>query len=259
MLSVPTQSKTMLCKSILRIHVPGHSLTRVMNVLSRNSTGYLKVLIAPALALMLLAQLHAQQETFVAAGMDLYMAGGYNDRSGAHPPALYAFSAEAHRTMTFSVAGMWTCANGSNPGYGPDGENTGDACYPRASITDPIGPFSGYELTDFTGALAGIFLEDTLPVSAPPALRFYISDSSQGGIPTDFKVLSPLIGQVFFIGDGLTGTGTGTRQEFVVPPTATRLYLGYVDSCSSSGYTSPGCYGDNAGTLVVFIRIHDLH
>jgi hypothetical protein len=97
-----------------------------------------------------------------------------------------------------------------------------------------------------------MFLEDTLPASPPPTLRFYISDSSQGGIRTNLATLSPQIGQVFFIGDGRTGTGTGAIQVFDVPPTATHLYLGYADSCD---YATPGCYGDNEGSMTATFAI----
>jgi hypothetical protein len=34
---------------------------------------------------------------------------------------------------------------------------------------------------------------------------------------------------VFFIGDGLTGTGIGNVQEFTIPTGATRLFLGPMD------------------------------
>ena len=65
--------------------------------------------------------------------------------------------------------------------------------------------------------MVGMFLEDALPPSAPAALRFYASNNSQGGIQTDFKALGPKIGQVFLIGDGLTGTGSGSIQVFWSP------------------------------------------
>jgi hypothetical protein len=100
-----------------------------------------------------------------------------------------------------------------------------------------------------------MFLECGLPTTTAPTLRFYVNDGSQGGIKTDFTVLQPAIGQVFFVGDGLTGTGTGTRQLFLVPPTATHLYLAYVDSCSSSGFSGPGCYFDNEGAITVTFKI----
>ncbi len=41
--------------------------------------------------------------------------------------------------------------------------------------------------------------------------------------------LSPFLKQVFFIGDGLTGNGTGAAQQFIVPAGATRLFLGPAD------------------------------
>jgi len=112
-------------------------------------------------------------------------------------------------------------------------------------LNPAIGTFGGLASTDFYGALVGSFLEGTLPVSLSRTLRFYASNNSVGGIATDFTTLNPSIGEVFFIGDGLTGTGTGTVQAFIVPPTATHLYLGYIDG--SNGI--PQSYNDNAGEL----------
>jgi hypothetical protein len=111
----------------------------------------------------------------------------------------------------------------------------------------PVWSFPGNNQTDFTGALVAMFLEDTLPSVPPPTLTFYVSDSAGGGIQTDFPALRPRIGQVFFIGDGLTGTGTGSAQVFVVPATATHLYLGFVDGCGDDA--RPGCYSDNVGAV----------
>lgn len=167
---------------------------------------------------------------------------------------VYSFRARAGRSMTFpSVGGAWTCSP-SVPEYGADGTSTGCFQPEGQNINGPGGPFSAYHLTDFEGALAGVFLEDSLPASLPPALRFYVNDASQGGIQTGFKTLSPLIGRVFFIGDGLTGTGIGSVQGFRVPP-ATHLYLGYVDSCN--GGPVPGCYSDNVGSLIAVVRMQD--
>ena len=193
----------------------------------------------------------------VDATMDIYRAGGYNDSSDGIPPVVLTFAARAGRTMTFpSVGGAWTCQNGE-PEFGADGETSG-YCFTSGGPTNfnSIGPFSGYHMTDFVDALVGVFLEDSLPTTPAPALRFYVSDSSQGGIQTDFLTLSPEIGQVFFIGDGLTGTGIGQLQTFVVPPTATHLYLGFVDNCRAPNNNVPGCYSDNAGSfnVTVFLR-----
>ncbi|HUE22277.1 MAG TPA: papain-like cysteine protease family protein [Bryobacteraceae bacterium] len=183
--------------------------------------------------------------------MDIWQSGGYNDGSGGSAPAAYAFPAAPGQAFTFpSVTGTWTC-NFGVPEYGPDG-TTVPTCYTQASNFSATGPFSGLDLVDFQGPLVGMFLEDTLPASPPPTLRFYISDSSQGGIRTNLATLSPQIGQVFFIGDGRTGTGTGAIQVFDVPPTATHLYLGYADSCD---YATPGCYGDNEGSMTATFAI----
>jgi hypothetical protein len=193
-----------------------------------------KTLAALALALLAALPLPGQNQVnlTVDATMDIYRAGGYNDGSNGIAPVVFSFPARAWRTMKLpSVGGAWSCQNGY-PDYGADGETSG-YCVVAGGPTNfnSIGPLSGYHLTDFVGALAGVFLEDTLPASAAPALRFYVSDNSEGGIQTDFPALSPQIGQVFFIGDGLTGTGSGEMQTFKVPPTATHLYLGYVDNC----------------------------
>jgi hypothetical protein len=218
--------------------------------------------IAPILqmSLLLAGSLEAQNSVTlsVSSHMDIYRAGGYDDGSDGIAPVAYSFPARAKQTLTFpSVSGAWTCSDGV-PEYGADGTTTGP-CFQVGgqSFKNPIGPFSGYSVTDVVGAMAGVFLEDALPPSAPPPLRFYVNDSSQGGIQTDFKILSPRIGQVFFIGDGLTGTGAGNAQVFQVPPTATRLYLGYVDNCGSGIGAVPGCYSDNAGSLSAVLELQE--
>ncbi len=87
-------------------------------------------------------------------------------------------------------------------------------------------------------------------------LRFYVSNSADGGIQTDFRIINPEIGQVFFIGDGWTGTGTGDIQAFIVPASATHLYLGEVDNCMGGNRTGPGCYGDNVGSVNAIATLH---
>ena len=75
-------------------------------------------------------------------------------------------------------------------------------------------------------ALVGVFLDNNPPNTggAPAALDF-----SPTGIGVSFTTLSPALRQVFFIGDGRTGTGTGAVQTFLVPASATRLFLGASD------------------------------
>ena len=186
----------------------------------------------------------------VTATMDVYRAGGYDTGIGGLAPAEFSFTAAPGQVITFRVGGMWAC--GDAPLFGADGTTSG-ACIGPTYVTNPIGKFSGIDFTDFACPLVGIFLEDSLPTSAPPPLQFYITDSSQGGIPTNFTTLSPLIGQVFFIGDGLTGTGSGTFQKFIVPPTATSLYLGFIDT---NGAGRPSEYSDNIGWMEVEPILH---
>jgi hypothetical protein len=81
-------------------------------------------------------------------------------------------------------------------------------------------------------------LEPTDP--APLALDFTNN--------TSFEEISPLLKQTFFIGDGLTGSGSGNIQRFLVPNQATRLFLGFADGATIQGL--PGHYSDNGGSLV---------
>ena len=54
---------------------------------------------------------------------------------------------------------------------------------------------------------------------------------------------------MFFIGDGLTGNGTGAVQQFVVPTGATRLFLGIADAVGFND-VNHGYYGDNGGSFI---------
>ena len=78
--------------------------------------------------------------------------------------------------MTFSsVTGEWACNTGF-PDFGADG-SAGAGC--PTNKVDAVGTFAGYESVDFLGGMVGMFLEDALPPSAPPPLKFYVSDNSQ--------------------------------------------------------------------------------
>jgi len=104
---------------------------------------------------------------------------------------------------------------------------------PFAPITSPDGVIvdhhhTGAEngLSDVTvpaNALMGVFLSPLQPnlSPAPGALDFSTPASR------DYGTLSPVLQQVFFIGDGLTSGGV--RQQIQVPIGATRLFLGSMD------------------------------
>jgi hypothetical protein len=101
-----------------------------------------------------------------------------------------------------------------------------------------FGGISGF-LSDGGGPLVGVFLDESIPNGvAPPRLDFTAS-----GIGTDFLALAPVLGQVFYIGDGITSEGV--FQEFIAPFGATRLALGIPDGFGFDG--APGAYDDNDG------------
>jgi hypothetical protein len=93
-------------------------------------------------------------------------------------------------------------------------------------------------------ALVGVFLDDSLPTAtaAPADLDF-----SGSGVGTSFTTLSPALKQVFFIGDGRTGSGSGAVQHFVVPAGATRLFLGVADGVG--WFNNPGSFDVTVAVL----------
>jgi hypothetical protein len=177
---------------------------------------------------------------------NIYTAGGNATilcclGTGLDTPADLAttFTAGAGQSLTFSsVTGTVGCQNVLT--NGPDG-----TCFPGVSTDlNALHDLSGIEATNANMFLVGVFLGPGLPGTAPATLDYNGSPLSltQGSY-------SPAVGQVFFIGDGLTGTGTGTEQTFIVPSTATRLYLGFADGFNFQG--DPNAYGDNVGRLSV--------
>jgi len=93
--------------------------------------------------------------------------------------------------------------------------------------------------------LVGVFLDGSEPTDpAPPSLNFTDRHS--------FRDLHPGLGQVFFIGDGLTSAGI--RQTFHAPANASRLFLGFADA---EGFDSlPGAYYDNTGSVNATVRVN---
>jgi phosphatidylserine/phosphatidylglycerophosphate/cardiolipin synthase-like enzyme len=106
-----------------------------------------------------------------------------------------------------------------------------------------FGGISGY--IGPQGALTGVFLDDSIPAAGPPPTL----DFSPAGLGIDFTTLSPALGQVFYIGDGITGGGD--FQQFVAPAGATRLFLGIPDGFGFTG--APGAYDDNDGSYQISI------
>ena len=132
--------------------------------------------------------------------------------------------------------------------FGPEGGHFNDWTNPDWVGTDVYSfkGISGIKAQEVL-PLVGVFLSDELPSEpAPPRLDFTEAHN--------FETLSPQIGQVFFIGDGLTETDKGKKQIFYVPNTATRLFLGFAESLHLQSRL-PGNYQDNVGSLAVSYEV----
>ena len=141
-----------------------------------------------------------------------------------------------------SGAGVVTFDNGSGAVTYCSGCNSAiDGVSPPPSPVDisSAGGISGLVDNSRGFYMVGVFLDGSQPATPPATLNFTHDHSFSG--------LAPELGQVFFIGDGLEGTGSGTPQQFEVPTGATDLYLGFPDAYNFEG--APGYYGDNGGTV----------
>lgn len=122
----------------------------------------------------------------------------------------------------------------------------GGTCAGGNTDLQTLGKLSGIKHHQRTMFLVGVFVGPKLPGKPPAVLDF--SDDAKG---TKFAKLEPLLGQVFFIGDGKPGEPNGDTHDFVIPKGATRLFLGYADGAGFQGF--PGSYGDNVGGLSVTV------
>ncbi len=136
------------------------------------------------------------------------------DSVPAESPALALDNVQGGETLTFSTKGSVGYEKG---GVAPSAD--GYTNQPLDMTADYGTGLSG-PLNVYTSGLVGVFTNGTQPVDpAPPQLNSGVS----------FKTLSPGLNQIFWIGDGLTGTGTGKKQKFIAPAGATTLYLGVAD------------------------------
>lgn len=174
-------------------------------------------------------------------------------RGGSAPdnsPVLFSgLDLIAGNILMFSATG--STAHGPTPNYPADGA-------PGPGFTDKHdGPENG--MSDIIqapfSALMGVFLDDAVPSGfTPPEPLDY---SQPGGL--EFVTFSPLLRQVFFIGDGRKSSGA--VQQFVVPAGATRLFLGILDShewqnnSGSLTVTSVQSPVPEPGTILVFIPL----
>jgi len=158
------------------------------------------------------------------------------------PPSISVSAGNVIRVLDPAVGGVSFFNGYGAPFYGPVGNGlSGSNLTALGGISGYIGP---------QGPLTGVFLSDAIPASGPPATL----DFSTTGLGIDFLTLSPALGQVFYIGDGLTSLLA--FQEFIAPTGATRLFLGIPDGFSFVG--APGAYDDNDGSYRVRIGVNEI-
>jgi hypothetical protein len=167
---------------------------------------------------------------------------------GTVPQAVINIPMTATAVFIKRVAGSIKCASaegcitadGGATYHDPDGLPNGfDHSTGWGSISGMSAPGQGY--------LVGVFLAPNGPNGAAPAALSYALKREQ------HRVFHPLLDQAFFIGDGMTGDGSGTRQVFKVPEGASQLVLGINDACDGEGV--PNCYNDNRGNWTVTYQI----
>jgi hypothetical protein len=189
----------------------------------------------------------------VPATTDIWLAGqpsgvsvtGYfgSDTAPAYSPVLVSVTGGEILTFT-PVSGSTSVDGGCFAG--PDG-----GCYSDQSSFSPA-PASG----DYNGpadALLGVFLNSGaglitingsgVPTGFVAGLDYQVGGNANEGLGS----YSPTLDQIFFIGDGLTGPGTGTVQHFTVPAGATGLYLGVADSVGGSNNNVGSITADVSG------------
>jgi hypothetical protein len=198
---------------------------------------------------LMIFEVNAFSDTLTILGTnDIYAAGQSTLPATIYPgtfPPSDSFTADPNQILTFSsVTGLVGCNFFIT--NGPDG-----TCFPGVSTTvTSYGGLSGISVDQANMFLVGVFLDNSAPSGPGPSVLKY-NYGTPGGLTTGDASFNPLLDQVFFIGDGLTGTGSGQEQVFDVPADADRLYLGFADSFDSV----PSYYADNVGSLTATFAI----
>ena len=158
--------------------------------------------------------------------------------TGGQLPPQYNFAAAPGQVLTFSNFSGNVSYSGSPLVSNVSGD--GRAFLFGTNISS-YGGISGLRNDNAIAFLVGVFLDDSEPTGTGPSPLDFTNNTS-------FAELSPQLNQTFFIGDGLTGSGVGNIQRFLVPEQSTRLFLGFADGFSVQGL--PAYYNDNTGSLV---------
>ena len=155
------------------------------------------------------------------------------------PAVLTTFAAASGNIFSFLASGSVSCCSDA-PNIPPDGAGGGM----NVLGANGLSGLSGNQHIP----LVGVFTTDVDPFGgvAPASLSFDVNNPLS---------LSPLLNQVFYIGDGLSGylNAGGSSLSFNAPNTATRLYLGAIDAFGFGGQT--GYYNDNNGSFSVDVTL----
>jgi hypothetical protein len=159
------------------------------------------------------------------------------------PPSIPVEPGAVVKVVDPAIGGVSFFNGFDGPIYGPDGNGT------SGSNISSLGGISGYRGPE--GPLVGVFLDDSIPTGAAPATLNF----TPSGLGRNFASISPALGQVFFMGNGifLDAAGKRTRQRFIAPAGATRLVLGIPDAALFDG--EPGFYDDNNGGYSVRLLV----
>lgn len=204
-------------------------LTGVIRAVAIAATGSIAI---PALAATAVVNGNANPNL---AGRDPGYACCSGDTAPAQSPTFVSgLTLNGGAALTFSVTGSVSYFGGAGAGSNPDGSAYG-------GLMSNYGDGIAAPVFNRVDSLVGVFLGAASPTGGPTPVALDFS----GGL--SFASLAPQVGQVFFIGDGLTsdsnaGDPPGAIQKFYVPTGATRLYLG-----TSDGY---GWYNNNGSFSV---------
>ncbi len=165
--------------------------------------------------------------------------------SGGQAPVTITLPANP-TVVTFTTVSGTISLNSQGGFNNPDGDVTSGSYGVSSSSTTAYGGLSGISAPD-EGELVGAFVSNAGPSGTAPASLDFITTG------TNFTTLSPLLNQVFYIGDGKTGDQTGAIQQFDVPAGATKLLLGIPDAEGYNG--TPGSYSDNSGDFTATLEV----
>lgn len=146
-----------------------------------------------------------------------------NDSAPNQSPALALTGFDTTQALTFTAVGGFGIVAGQTP-TGPDGFGAG------ISMLESALGIAGSAIVR-PAALVGVFMGDTVNSGPAPEMN---------NTSTDSPTFSPLLHQIFFIGDGRTGGVGSPVQQFFAPEGATRLFLGSADVASGSWFDNPG-------------------